>query len=291
MTRLSFCTTAFAWGLRAGACRMRTEGLARMGALRKAGVWLGLVEEDDDRHREGVFDDDFADDEDYAPPARPRSLSRPAQRSAERDLRAGARDPRPVEREAHDSRLADREATIADHDPRMSHREPRMPESRTSETRVPERDRRLADREVRLAEQIRPERAGVRQLTRPSSGAGYQTQDNLALAPQVQPRERGVVTDDKNCRYQITTLHPTTYNEARTIGEHFRDGYPVIMNLTEMDEPDAKRLVDFAAGLAFGLRGSMERVTNRVFLLSPPNIQVSAEDKARIAEGGFFNGS
>ena len=64
--------------------------------------------------------------------------------------------------------------------------------------------------------------------------------------------------------------------------------FPVIMNLTEMDEPDAKRLVDFAAGLAFGLRGSMERVTNRVFLLSPPNIQVSAEDKARIAEGGFF---
>jgi cell division inhibitor SepF len=61
------------------------------------------------------------------------------------------------------------------------------------------------------------------------------------------------------------------------------------MNLTEMDEPDAKRLVDFAAGLAFGLRGGMERVTNRVFLLSPPNIQVSAEDKARIAEGGFFD--
>ena len=82
-------------------------------------------------------------------------------------------------------------------------------------------------------------------------------------------------------------MHPTSYSEARAIGEHFRDGHPVIMNLTEMDEPDAKRLVDFGAGLAFGLRGSMERVTNRVFLLSPPNIQVSAEDKARIAEGGF----
>ncbi len=98
-----------------------------------------------------------------------------------------------------------------------------------------------------------------------------------------------VVADDQARRYQITTLHPTTYNEARTIGEHFRDGYPVIMNLTEMDEPDAKRLVDFAAGLAFGLRGSFERVTNRVFLLSPADIQVTAEDKARIAEGGFFN--
>ena len=84
-------------------------------------------------------------------------------------------------------------------------------------------------------------------------------------------------------------MHPTSYSEARAIGERFRDGHPVIMNLTEMDEPDAKRLVDFAAGLAFGLRGGMERVTNRVFLLSPPNIQVSAEDKARIAEGGFFD--
>jgi len=90
---------------------------------------------------------------------------------------------------------------------------------------------------------------------------------------------------------RITTLHPRTYNEARAIGEHFRDGTPVIMNLTEMDDSDAKRLVDFAAGLTFGLRGSIDRVTNRVFLLSPQNVNVTAEDKARIAEGGFFNQS
>jgi cell division inhibitor SepF len=91
--------------------------------------------------------------------------------------------------------------------------------------------------------------------------------------------------------YRITTLHPRTYNEARTIGEHFREGTPVIMNLTEMDDADAKRLVDFAAGLSFGLRGSIDRVTNRVFLLSPKDVHVTAEDKARIAEGGFFNQS
>ena len=60
------------------------------------------------------------------------------------------------------------------------------------------------------------------------------------------------------------------------------------MNLTEMDEADARRLVDFGAGLVFGLRGTMDRVTNRVFLLSPANVQVTPEDKARIAEGGFF---
>ena len=90
---------------------------------------------------------------------------------------------------------------------------------------------------------------------------------------------------------RITTLHPRTYNEARTIGENFREGVPVIMNLSEMDDADAKRLVDFAAGLVFAVRGTIERVTNKVFLLSPPNVTVAAEDKQRIAEGGFFNQS
>ena len=90
---------------------------------------------------------------------------------------------------------------------------------------------------------------------------------------------------------RITTLHPRTYNEARTVGENFREGVPVIMNLSEMDDADAKRLVDFAAGLVFAVRGTIERVTAKVFLLSPPNVSVAAEDKQRIAEGGFFNQS
>jgi cell division inhibitor SepF len=90
---------------------------------------------------------------------------------------------------------------------------------------------------------------------------------------------------------RITTLHPRSYNDARTIGENFREGVPVIMNLSEMDDADAKRLVDFAAGLIFGVRGSIERVTNKVFLLSPPNVTVAAEDKQRIREDGFFNQS
>jgi len=102
--------------------------------------------------------------------------------------------------------------------------------------------------------------------------------------PTVAPTQR---TADMS---RIITVHPRTYNEARTIGEHFRDGVPVIMNLSEMEDVDAKRLVDFAAGLIFGLRGSIERVTSKVFLLSPPNVNVTAEDKERIA-GGFFNQS
>jgi cell division inhibitor SepF len=88
----------------------------------------------------------------------------------------------------------------------------------------------------------------------------------------------------------IVTIQPHNYNEARSIGEAFRDGVPVIMNLTEMTESEAKRLVDFSAGLIFGLHGNIERITSKVFLLSPPNVQVAAEDKERLA-GGFYNQS
>jgi cell division inhibitor SepF len=105
------------------------------------------------------------------------------------------------------------------------------------------------------------------------------------------PEREPVVTVQTTDLARITTLHPRTYNEARTIGEHFREGTPVIINLTEMVDSDARRLVDFSAGLIFGLRGSIDRVTNKVFLLSPANIEVAAEDKARIAERGFFNQS
>ncbi len=86
---------------------------------------------------------------------------------------------------------------------------------------------------------------------------------------------------------KITTLRPKDYSEARTIGERFRDGTPVIMDLVSMDNADAKRLVDFAAGLAFALRGSFDKVATKVFLLSPADVDVTAEQRRRIAEAGF----
>ncbi|HHU10574.1 MAG TPA: cell division protein SepF [Intrasporangiaceae bacterium] len=101
----------------------------------------------------------------------------------------------------------------------------------------------------------------------------------------VQNRDLGAIR-------RITTIHPRTYNEARIIGESFRDGTPVIMNLTEMDDADAKRLVDFGAGLVFGLRGSIERVTAKVFLLSPHGIEVgSGEQSGTPARTSPFNQS
>ena len=79
---------------------------------------------------------------------------------------------------------------------------------------------------------------------------------------------------------RIETVTPRTYNDARTVGEHYRSGVPVIMNLSE---------IDVAAGLVFAVRGTINRVTSKVFLLSPENIEVTDEDKQRIAAGGFYN--
>lgn len=106
------------------------------------------------------------------------------------------------------------------------------------------------------------------------------------------PDRRGVTASPEVTELaRITTVHPRSYNEARVIGEHFRDGTPVIMNLTEMDHADAKRLVDFAAGLIFCCRGSIERITTKVFLVCPPNVTLAAEEKEKIAADGFYNQS
>ena len=88
---------------------------------------------------------------------------------------------------------------------------------------------------------------------------------------------------------KITTLRPSDYSEARTIGERYRDGSPVIMDLVDMSNDDAKRLVDFAAGLAFALRGSFDKVATKVFLLSPEFVQVDGDSSAD--EGSFYNQS
>lgn len=92
---------------------------------------------------------------------------------------------------------------------------------------------------------------------------------------------------------RITTIHPRTYNEAKNIGESFREGTPVIMNLSDLDDADAKRLVDFAAGLVFGLQGSIERVTSKVFLLSPADVEVTSQgaDGSAKSGRGLFNQS
>jgi cell division inhibitor SepF len=241
------------------------------GAMRKMGIYLGLVEDDDARaygrydarqtehpdsdHRYGRYEDsryatDFVDDgyadESYGDERYPASRDR---------LGAGYAD----EVEAGE-----------------------LPEGREPEPVAP---RRPAARPLGLAPSApaaTPTRMGgtLGGTTSGASAAGLAVREPVS-EPEPAPKEP----------YRITTVHPRTYNEARQIGERFREGGAVIMNLTELADADAKRLVDFAAGLIFGLRGSIERVTNKVFLLSPRDVDVTAEDKARIREGGFFKQS
>jgi len=90
---------------------------------------------------------------------------------------------------------------------------------------------------------------------------------------------------------RIGTIAPDGFRDARAIGELFREGVPVIMNLTSMDPADAKRVVDFAAGLTFGLRGSIERVATRVFLLTPADTRIVNGEAASRPADGFFNQS
>jgi cell division inhibitor SepF len=102
-----------------------------------------------------------------------------------------------------------------------------------------------------------------------------------AAAPRVQ------APTDMN---KIFTVHPRTYNDAPMIAESFRDGIPVIMNLSQMSEPEARRLIDFASGLSEGLYGKIERVTKQVFLLSPAHVAVSGDsaEAEQDVEASFF---
>ncbi len=274
------------------------------GAMRRMGIYLGLVEEDDARGygrydaRQGDYADrDYADreyaDRDYADrdhAGREHAGREHAGRDyADRDhdrrygrYAAVGDYPAGFEGDTYgaDRYGADRYGDAADEEPAEELSAAREPEPLTA--------RRAPARPLGLAPSPASAGAGsgasrVSSLGGSAGAAGLAVREQPAApepapAPVLQP-------------YRITTVTPRTDNEARLIGERYREGCPVIMNLTELDDADAKRLVDFAAGLIFGLRGSIERVTAKVFLLSPQNVDVTAEDKARIREGGFFNQS
>ncbi|GAA2498602.1 cell division protein SepF [Streptomyces thermolineatus] len=122
------------------------------------------------------------------------------------------------------------------------------------------------------------------------AGDGYAESPEPEVAPWVtDPRIQVPARSAADDGRRIATVTPDGFRDARGIGEFFRDGIPVIMNLTSMDPADAKRVVDFAAGLTFGLRGSIERVATRVFLLTPADYKVLTTDNGHGAE--FFNQS
>ena len=116
---------------------------------------------------------------------------------------------------------------------------------------------------------------------------GQETGDAWVTDPRVKVASESAQEQGR----RIGTVTPDSFRDARNIGELFRDGVPVIMNLTNMESTDAKRVVDFAAGLIFGLRGSIERVSNRVFLLTPADTEIVSGEPASRQADGFFNQS
>ena len=261
------------------------------GAMRKMGIYLGLVEDDDTRAAYGRYDARQPDYDD-------RSERRVDRRATDRD------------RYDHDSRYDDRYDSTYPSAEYPSEELPAqaLPAPTAAEPALP---RRTGPRRLDLAAPatVGPRLTGAARSGGPALSGSAPSGSALSggtvtsgpvgataaalRAPEPDPVPAPAVTPPAAAPkgYRITTLNPQTYNEARTIGERFREGDAVLMNLAEMDDADAKRLVDFAAGLSFGLHGSIERVTAKVFLLSPVGTAVTAEDKARIREGGFLSQS
>lgn len=150
----------------------------------------------------------------------------------------------------------------------------------------------LADGEDQYRDEERHEAAEAEAEKRQNTTEIAERRDEDYRAP-VTPIKRAPSAKEQAMELrQINTIHPRSYNDAKAIGESFRDGIPVIMNVTDMGEADAKRLVDFSAGLVFGLHGNIERVTNKVFLLSPAYVEVLGEDaKEDEKKAAFFNQS
>lgn len=130
-----------------------------------------------------------------------------------------------------------------------------------------------------------PQAAPVRRLSRPQSatvapnGPSHEAEGTVRTIPQPRKTSAGA----------IHRAEPKRFNEARDLGDKFKDGVPVIMNLQQTEDSIARRLVDFASGLVFGLEGKIELVATRVYLLTPAEVEVSAEERERLREGGFYN--
>ena len=127
-----------------------------------------------------------------------------------------------------------------------------------------------------------PRQAEVRSIQRPQAMREVAVDSDEGIVRTI-PSSRAATASS------IHKSEPKRFNEARDIADRFKDGIPVIMNLQSTDDTIARRLVDFASGLVYGLDGKIEMVANRVYLLTPANMEVSAEDRERIAGAGFYN--
>jgi cell division inhibitor SepF len=119
----------------------------------------------------------------------------------------------------------------------------------------------------------------------PDSGGGART---AVLRP---PGARRPLEAVASASVRVHLVVPRSFNDAQSIADKFKDAVPVILNLQGTDVELSKRLIDFSSGLTYALNGGMQRVADKVFLLTPRNVEVSAEERARLIERGFFNQS
>lgn len=145
--------------------------------------------------------------------------------------------------------------------------------------------------EVELEDRYR-DRPNVRRLQRRRRD---EIDDIFADEPRGPAREtrqlRPVAGNGRGNDIQVHLVIPKSFNDAQQIADQFKDAIPVILNLQGTDTDLAKRLIDFASGLTYALDGGMQRIADKVFLLTPRNVEVSAEERARLIEKGFFNQS
>jgi cell division inhibitor SepF len=112
-----------------------------------------------------------------------------------------------------------------------------------------------------------------------------------AAAPPRSGSVRSLPTAVEQPQVRVHLVMPKNFNDAQVIADKFKSDIPVILNLQSSETDLAKRLIDFASGLTYALDGGMQRVADKVFLLTPKNVEVSAEERQRMAEKGFFNQS
>ena len=148
--------------------------------------------------------------------------------------------------------------------------------------------RRAAERAPAGAAPPRPR--GVRRLDRPGAVGGAARASCRAGRPEPRAAARRREHAGAARSVKVHLVLPRSFNDAQQIADRFKEGVPVILNLQGSDQELSKRLIDFASGLTYALDGGMQRVADKVFLLTPRNVEVSAEERARMLErGGFFN--
>ena len=104
-------------------------------------------------------------------------------------------------------------------------------------------------------------------------------------------RNSAAVDRRSNGDVKVHLVIPKSFNDAQQVADRFKDGVPVILNLQDSEAELSKRLIDFASGLTYALDGGMQRIADKVFMLTPRNVEISAEERARLIEKGFFNQS